>query len=427
MPLRRARRALAVACLLALVLAGCGNVTATSEPPGELTVGTLYAGSGQFAASSLPELAGLRFWVAWEDRRGGAYVGSLGRRVPLRLVALDDRSSPALAGRLYARLVETDHVDLLVSDFGSVLTAPAIPVAERAGMMLFDQSGSGSAFFLDNDPYLVLCDLPSSAVWPDPLVHFLEAQHLRRVALVYADNDFDAAQDTTIATALTLAGHPPVANLEVSTATRRYLGLLPPLRARRAQAVIELGYQDNDLAFLPEMAAYRRAHPWPGLRVVFTAFPGQLLGLFESRVAPDALAGTFTYGFPPSVVDRHVNVGLDLAGFARDFTRLSHRPVNFLDVAGYNTGLVIGEALRRAGSLSQLGLRAALNAASGHVETLDGAFRIDGAGAQLGETPPVAEVFAAARGRSVLRVVYPPSEATRAPVLASAQPADPQT
>jgi branched-chain amino acid transport system substrate-binding protein len=418
-----------LAALVGTVLAGCGGLTGESGGPRQLTIGTLYAGSGQFAGSSLPELAGLRFWIAWENRRGGAYVGSLDRRVPLRLVALDDRSSPSLAGRLYARLIERDHVDLLVSDFGSVLTSPAIPISEHAGMLLFDQSGSGSAFFLDNDPYLVLCDLPSSAVWPDPLVRFLLAEHLDRVALIYAGNDFDAAQDTTIAAALTLAGHPPVANLEVATSTRRYEALLEPLRARRAEAVIELGYQDNDLAFLPQIAAFRRTHPWPALAAVFSAFPGQLISLFRSQVGTEDLVGGFTYGFPPTVDHRRVSVGLDLAGFERSFAAEGRRSVNFLDVAGYNTGLVIQEALAHAASLSQLGLRAALNAVSGRFTTLEGVFRIDGSGAQLGETPPVAEFFATATGQAALRVVYPPDDASRGPVLAADrnQPAEPHT
>ncbi len=428
---RRARALGAAGCILGAVLAGCGTTSTVPRAPGAtLTIGTLYAGSGQFAGSSLPELAGLRFWVRWEDRRGGAYVGSLGRRVRLRLVALDDRSSPALAARLYRRLVQVDHVEILVSDFGSVLTAPAIPVAERAQMLLFDQSGTGSAFFLGDNPYLVLCDLPSSAVWPDPLVAFLEAERLDRVAIVYAGNDFDAAQDTTIATALTSAGKAPVANLEVPTATRHYRRLLAPLRARGAQAVIELGYQDNDLAFLPELARYRRDHPWPALRFVFTAFPGQLHALFQAQVGAQALAGTFTYGLPPTVDHRKVTLGLDLTRFSADFAARSHRPVNFLDVAGYTTGVVIEAALRRAGSLSQLALRAALNAVSGHLETLDGVFRIDGAGAQLGERPSVAELFPTGPAGTTLRVVFPPSEATRRPLLvgsAPSQPGDPQT
>ena len=408
---------------MAAGLTGCR----TSPPTGQatsatLTIGTLYAGSGQFAGSSLPELAGLRFWVDWENRRGGAYVASLGRRVRLRLVALDDHSSPVLAARLYRRLVDADHVEILVSDFGSVLTAPAVPIAERAQMLLFDQTGTGSALFLAGDPYLVLCDLPTSAVWPDPLVHFVESEHLHRVALIYASNDFDAAQDTTIATALTLVGDAPVANLKVSTRTRSYSSLLGPLRARRAQAVIELGYQDNDLAFLPELAAYRRTHPWPSLRVAFTAFPGQLPALFQAEVGTPALAGTFTYGLPPTVDHRAVTMGLGIERFSADFVAGSHRPVNFLDVAGYTTGLVIESALRRAGSLSQLALRAALNAISGHLETLDGTFRINSAGAQLGETPPVAELLASTSGATTLRVVYPRAEASGGAALAGARP-----
>ncbi|MHB1593537.1 MAG: ABC transporter substrate-binding protein [Streptosporangiaceae bacterium] len=372
-----------------------------------VTIGTLYSSTGQFAASSLPELDGLRFWVNRVNGQGGVEVAALGHRVRIRLVALDDRSSAALAARLYDRLVTTYRVTVLVADFGSVLTAPAIPIAERNQVLLFDQTGSGSSFFLGDNPYLVLCDLPTSSVWPDPLVRFILAQHLRRVALVYGQNEFDGAQDTAIAGQLTLAGQSPVANISVPTATGSYAGILPLFRKVHAQAVIELGYQNNDLAFLPEIAAFRRVRRWQGLRMVFTAFPGQLPGLFGRQVSAADLAGTFTYGFPPVVAHGSVNAGLSLHRFVRAFLASDRRPANFLNVAGYNTGLVIQAALEHASSFSELGLRAALNGLSGRIKTLDGTFRVNGAGAQLGDAPPVAEIVPTGSGSLGLKVVFP--------------------
>ncbi|MDQ2851789.1 MAG: ABC transporter substrate-binding protein, partial [Actinomycetota bacterium] len=194
------RRAVLVALLVGLTLTT--GLTSCAAAPGSrmsadgpIKVGTLYAGSGQFADSSGPEYAGLQFWAARANAQGGLWVTALHRKKRVELVAYDDHSSAAQAGVLYRRLVEQDHVDILVSDFGSVLTAPAIQVAQRDKVLLFDQTGSGAQFFNGQNPYIVLCDVPTSAVWPIPLTSFLIQQKLRRVALVYGDNYFDASQD----------------------------------------------------------------------------------------------------------------------------------------------------------------------------------------------------------------------------------------
>jgi branched-chain amino acid transport system substrate-binding protein len=66
--------------------------------------------------------------------------------------------------------------------------------------------------------------------------------------------------------------------------------------------------------------------------------------------------------------------------------------VNFLNIAGYNAGLVIQKALETSTSLKQEDLRAAVADFSGQLNTLDGAFKIDAtAGAQVGELLQVAQ------------------------------------
>ncbi len=417
---RRGLAAATLAGLVALVSAGCAATAGSNlSSAGVLRIGTLYAGSGQFASSSLPELAGLRLWVRQANAAGGAWVGALRRREPVRLIAYDDHSSASRAAALYARLVARDHVDILVSDFGSVLTAPAISVAQHNGVLLFDQSGTGASFFTAGNPYIVLCDLPASTVWPDGLARLLVARHIGRVALVYGRNYFDASQDQTIAAALTLHGDEPVINQGVPTTNGNYRGFVAEAAARHASAVIELGYSSNDIAFLRQLRASGRH-----FRFVFTVFAGQLPGVLQHAVGLDAIAGTYSYGFPP-FVERHApSTGLGDRGLAAALggrgsgnavgSGSAGSPVspgspgalNFLNVAGYNTGLVIGAALRTAADATQLGLRAALSRLSGGLHTLDGTFRLDAEGAQVGEIPAVAELLRGPGGRLVFRDVH---------------------
>jgi branched-chain amino acid transport system substrate-binding protein len=396
-----------IAFILALSITASACQIVNSAPLTQsrvVTIGTLYAGSGAFESSSLPELEGLKFWIHEVNKRGGVYVRAYGGLATVNLVALDDKSSPSLARLLYEELITRYHVNLLVSDFGSVLTQPAIAMAQQHQMVLFDQSGTGSGFFLANDPFLVLCDLPTSQVWPLPLGKFLLRQMVKRVAIIYASNPFDSAQDQTVSTVLTKAGLPPVANISVPTSTTNYARYLRQIEPLKPKAVLEFGYFNNDVAFLNQIY-----HTPLDEALRFTAFPGQLLSDFIGRVPPQALAGTFTYNFPPSLRYRTTNSGLDTQRFDEIFMAWSKHPPNFLDVAGYNTGLIIQASLQHATDDTQLGIRAALNSISGHLNTLEGTFEIDSSGAQLGESLPIAKILYRHRTENFmsLKTVYP--------------------
>jgi len=66
------------------------------------------------------------------------------------------RGNTATASTLYNQLVTQDKVDLLASDSGSVLTAPAATIARDHKMFLFDQTGTGASFFSKDNPYIAL-------------------------------------------------------------------------------------------------------------------------------------------------------------------------------------------------------------------------------------------------------------------------------
>ena len=391
--------------LLSMVLASCQIVsTQPLQRTQEIIIGTLYSGSGAFQSSSIPELQGLKFWAQSVNHNKGIFVKAYQSYAKVRIVALNDKSSPTLAAQLYQELISKYHVNILVSDFGSVLTEPAIKVAQQHQMVLFDQSGTGSGFFIENDPFLVLCDLPTSQVWPIPLAKFLLKSKLHRVAIIYASNPFDTAQDQTVATVLTKDGNAPIANLSVPTSDVNYKSVIRKIQSLNPQAVIEFGYFNNDVAFLKQIYKSKLRHV---LR--FTAFPGQLLSDIEAQVPLKALQGTYTYNFPPSVIYKKVNAGLTTLAFKQRFRRWEGRSANFLNVAGYNTGLIIQTAIERATYTSQLGIRAALNTLSGRITTLDGTFQINSAGAQLGEVLPVAKLQPASRqnGQLALKTVSP--------------------
>lgn len=353
--------------------------------PAVIKVGTLYAQSGSFATSSMPEYQGLKFWADQVNKNGGVTVD--GKKARIQLVAYNDQSDTQTATTLYNQLITKDKVNIFVSDFGSVLTSVAIPIAKEYHMVLFDQSGTGTSFFQDNSPYIVLTSLQTSGLWPDSLANYIVNHGIKKVAILYDSNDFDQSQEETLKTKIGAAGIKPVYDNAVNTSTSNYSVLLHNIAATNPDMVIEFGYPNNDIAFLQALHAGNY-----NFKKVFTIFPGQLPALFQQDLGASAIAGTYTYPTPPLINHGAVNYGMTLQQFESAFKTANGTNINFLNVAGYNTGLIIQKTLETTKSLSQTDLRAAANQVSGSITTLDGNFQIDPkSGAQLGEALPVGQ------------------------------------
>ncbi|APZ42170.1 ABC transporter substrate-binding protein [Acidihalobacter ferrooxydans] len=386
-----------------------------ASAPSVIKIGTLYAGSGPFAVPSQGQYQGLKFWARTVNADGGVFVKAFDKKIPVKIIAYDDQSSTSTATTLYNQLITQDKVNLLVADFGSVLTSVAVPLAAEHHMLLIDPTGSGANFFTHKTPYLADVSIPSSTVWPIPLGMFLRDHKIDRVAIIYGSNDFDASQAQTLKSVLAKGGIDPVYFHAVPTSESNYNVMLHSIAARNPNAVIEFGYPNNDIAFL-------RALSNSGLHfdMVFTVFPGQLLGLLTKNVGAQALAYTYTYPTPPLVKYDHVNLGLNTAAFVKAFKSAEHTEPNFLDAAGYNTGLIMQRMLGTSHRFTQEAFDAALLRMSGKTTTVLGQFKMNDHGAQLGEAFPVAQIVPK-NGKNTIEIVYPTHAATAKPIYPAPQ------
>jgi branched-chain amino acid transport system substrate-binding protein len=141
----------AVAVLAAGFLGACSsssNVSTTSaagKPTGPITIGASLSLTGtaanDFSADGQAFEKGYELWAKDVNAHGGI----LGRRV--KLVILDDDSSPETAVTNYQTLIGSDHVDLTFGPFSSVLSAPASTVAARYGMAFVEGAGGAPSVF----------------------------------------------------------------------------------------------------------------------------------------------------------------------------------------------------------------------------------------------------------------------------------------
>jgi branched-chain amino acid transport system substrate-binding protein len=373
--------------------------------PQEIKIGTLYASVGPFAVASQNEFKGLNFWAKKNNQGGGECVKAYGKKIPVKIVSYDDRSADYIARDLYKKLIETDHIDILVSDFGSVLTEPAIEVAKTHQMLLIDPTGSSANFFSAPTNYLANVSIPSSQFWPLPLSQFiLNNKKIKKVAILFAANPFDSSQEKTLSSELMSHGIYPYF-LALDNGSNDFGKIIDQLKSAQPDAVIELGYAPNDIAFLKALSQSGQHFP-----MTFTIFPGQLLDLVTRKAGAKALTYTYTYPMPPLVKYDSVNYGMNTEEFVQAFKSAENKQPDFLSVAGYNTGLIVQHMLDTAPQFNQLAFHQAIMDISGKTTTLLGPFGVNANGAQVGQSMPVAQ-FIPDGDANKLVVVYPEDKA----------------
>ena len=390
-----------------------------ADAPSELKLGTLYASSGRFASISMPVHYGLKLWIDEMNAQGGVFVKPFGKKLPIRLIAYDDQSNTATAATLYNQLITQDKVDILIADSGSVLTSVAVPIARDHKMLLIDQTGTGATFFTPDNPYVVLMSDPVSSIWPKPLADFLThdgvGMGLKRIAMLYATNDFTGTQANAVRKFITDAnsGAEFVFDQGVPTETSNYTVLLNNIRAAKPDAVIHLGYAPNDIAFLRNLQ-----DSGTKFKFLFCIYPGLETELLDKNVGAKGLDHVFTY-VPSSEIAYEVNFGMPLAQYRDAWHKKyanAHVEFGFNSVAGYTTGLVLEKAFSVTQSLDQLALRKAIFSFSGQLKTLDGTFELDATGAQIGEITPLGQLINE-QGHVKFVTVWPHDVATGKPVF----------
>jgi len=100
------------------------SVSAVAETPAgpPIAIGFSMPLTGGLAVNGTSGLLAMQIWAEDTNKKGGL----LGR--PVKLVYYDDQTNPSLVPGIYTKLLDVDKVDLVVSAYGTNVTAPALPV-----------------------------------------------------------------------------------------------------------------------------------------------------------------------------------------------------------------------------------------------------------------------------------------------------------
>jgi branched-chain amino acid transport system substrate-binding protein len=153
-----------------------------------IKIGFGMALTGPLAANGKMSLVAMQIWENDINAKGGL----LGR--PVKLVYYDDQSSPAQVPSIYAKLLDIDKVDLIVSGYASTQIAAAMPVAIQRKKLFISLFGTGINETFNYPKYFSM--IPNGPT-PKPAftrgffkVAEVQTPRPQTIALAYADAEF---------------------------------------------------------------------------------------------------------------------------------------------------------------------------------------------------------------------------------------------
>jgi len=158
----------ASAVLATALIAACGSSGSGSSSSSPILIGTSLSLTGDFSTDGQAFEKGYEIWANDVNKHGGL----LGRKV--KLVILNDGSSPTQVDTNYTDLITVKHVDLTFGPFSSLLTAPAAEVAHRYGFAFVEGAGGSPLVFSEKLPNVFDVALPVANSL-DPLVNWLKS------------------------------------------------------------------------------------------------------------------------------------------------------------------------------------------------------------------------------------------------------------
>jgi branched-chain amino acid transport system substrate-binding protein len=300
--------------------------------------------------------------LAFEEanRQGGLQVG--GKRLPVRLVLLDDTSSQATAVSLADRLVNGDKVDLLLGTYASHLVEAQSTVAEQNKVPYVNGGGGATDIYRRGYRYLFGLLAPVELLGTT-LMGFVDAQQQAgklprpaRVALVWENTAHgkDFRRGVREFAAGSKGGYEIVVDESFELSGKDFGALLEKVKAARA----DLFLAD---AHLPDFITMHRQYVSAGLCHPIVSYGAR----GAEKAAADALGRENVTGILSAVWwnAQLARKGGPTRAFVDAYeARSGGREPEWYQALGYETARALFAAIQQAGKVDREAVRSALAA-----------------------------------------------------------------
>jgi branched-chain amino acid transport system substrate-binding protein len=351
--------------------AGAALAAAASLPQfaraqsGPVKIGMSMPQTGSLGAGGQAALVALRLWVDDVNQRGGL----LNRKV--ELIAYDDQTNPANVPAIYTKLLDIDKVDLLIAPYGTVPTAPVMPMVKQRGLLLMGNFSFQVNAKVQHDMWFNNAPWNDAASWSDGFIKAGQGAGAKTIAILAADQEFAQNLANGARELAKKANIKSVYDQNYPPTTTDFSSLIRGVRAAKPEMVFVMSYPNDSVAII-------RAVNEIGVGSQVQVLGGGMVGLQFTPVMTSLgslLNGVLNYNsYVPGM--KYPGIEDFLARYAKRAAEAKVDPLGFyLPPFNYATGQMLEQAVNGTKSLDHKQLAAYLR--KNEMTTVVGPIRFD--------------------------------------------------
>jgi branched-chain amino acid transport system substrate-binding protein len=227
--------------MLAAVLLAASAAVLAQQP---IKVGMSMPQTGPLGAGGQAALLAIRMWVEDVNAKGGL----LGRKV--ELIVYDDQTNPSRTPSIYTKLLDVDKVDLLIAPYGTVPTAPIMPLVKQRGLLLMGNFSFQANRTVKHDMWFNNSPWNDASSWSAGFLRAGEKLGAKTIAILAADQEFAQNLANGARELAKKAGLKTVYDQNYPPATVDFSSMIRAVRAAKPDIVFVMSYPNDSVAIV---------------------------------------------------------------------------------------------------------------------------------------------------------------------------------
>src|SRR4051812_30650767 len=211
---------------------------------GPIKIGMSMPQTGALGAGGQAALVALRMWVEDVNAKGGL----LGRKV--EFIVYDDQTNPANTPGIYTKLLDVDKVDLLIAPYGTVPTAPIMPLVKQRQLLLMGNFSFQVNHTVKHDMWFNNAPWNNAASWFDGYIAAGKKAGAKTIAFLAADQEFAQNLANGAKELAKTAGLKTVYEQNYPPTTTDFSLLVRAIRQANADLVFVASYPNDSVAII---------------------------------------------------------------------------------------------------------------------------------------------------------------------------------
>jgi len=227
--------------LVGILLSVFAGIAFAQNP---IKIGMSMPQTGSLGAGGQAALLAIRMWVDDVNAKGGM----LGRKV--ELIVYDDQTNPANTPGIYTKLLDVDKVDLLIAPYGTVPTAPVMPLVKQRGLLLMGNFSFQVNAKIQHDMWFNNAPWNDAASWSDGFIKAGLGANAKTIAILAADQEFAQNLANGARELAKKANLKSVYDQNYPPTTTDFSALVRAIRAAKPEMVYVMSYPNDSVAII---------------------------------------------------------------------------------------------------------------------------------------------------------------------------------